>query len=390
MVADKGANKWWTRPPMPKTILWETLDHNGILFAPAYEPHGVKMLYDGQPVELAPAAEEVATFFASMLDTDYMKNPIFLRNFFDDWKKVLGPGHAIKELAKCDFTPIRVWVEKERERKKEERKTAEFKKHAKEEKARLDSLYGFALVNGYKEVVGNYKVEIPGLFRGRAAHPKTGRIKKRIQPEDVTLNIGVGMPIPPPPPGHHWDGIVHDNTVTWLAMYKDPITNSHKYIYPAASSSFKGESDRNKYEKARRLCFHIDKIRQQYNADMRSKSVAERQRATALYLIDKLALRVGNEKNTDEEADTVGCCSLRVQHLSFNPEHKVVFDFLGKDSIRYFNEVQIDPIAYANLKEFCTERGKKEDSDVFDRLTTTALNEFLKGLMPGLSAKVFR
>ena len=32
---------------------------------------------------------------------------------------------------------------------------------------------------------------------------------------------------------------------------------------------------------------------------------------TAAYLIDKLALRVGNEKS-EEEADTVGCCSLRL------------------------------------------------------------------------------
>jgi len=31
-------------------------------------------------------------------------------------------------------------------------------------------------------------------------------------------------------------------------------------------------------------------------------------------LIDRLALRVGNEKSEDE-ADTVGCCSLRVEHV---------------------------------------------------------------------------
>ena len=40
-----------------------------------------------------------------------------------------------------------------------------------------------------------------------------------------------------------------------------------------------------------------------------------RQRAVALYFIDKLALRAGNEKDEDE-ADTVGCCSLRVEHIS--------------------------------------------------------------------------
>ena len=39
-------------------------------------------------------------------------------------------------------------------------------------------------------------------------------------------------------------------------------------------------------------------------------------RAVAVYFIDKLALRAGNEKDSDESADTVGCCSLRVEHLS--------------------------------------------------------------------------
>lgn len=33
--------------------------------------------------------------------------------------------------------------------------------------------------------------------------------------------------------------------------------------------------------------------------------------ATALYFIDKLALRAGHEKDEDE-ADTVGCCTLKV------------------------------------------------------------------------------
>ena len=41
-----------------------------------------------------------------------------------------------------------------------------------------------------------------------------------------------------------------------------------------------------------------------------------RQRAVAVYFIDKLALRAGNEKDSDETADTVGCCSLRFEHIS--------------------------------------------------------------------------
>ena len=38
--------------------------------------------------------------------------------------------------------------------------------------------------------VGNFRVEPPGLFRGRGEHPKMGRIKRRIYPRDITINIG--------------------------------------------------------------------------------------------------------------------------------------------------------------------------------------------------------
>ena len=66
-------------------------------------------------------------------------------------------------------------------------------------------------------------------------------------------------------------------------------------------------------------------------AGMRSKKEAQQQKAVAVYLIDKLALRVGNEKNTDEEADTVGCCSLRVEHVKLDAgENQLHLNFLGK------------------------------------------------------------
>lgn len=38
---------------------WTTLLHNGVIFPPPYKPHGVKMLYNGQPVDLSPEQEEV-------------------------------------------------------------------------------------------------------------------------------------------------------------------------------------------------------------------------------------------------------------------------------------------------------------------------------------------
>lgn len=101
-------------------------------------------------------------------------------------------------------------------------------------------------------------------------------------------------------------------------------------------------------------------------ADMADSDMKVRQRATAIYLIDHLALRVGNEKGEDE-ADTVGCCSLRVEHIKLKEPNIVEFDFLGKDSMRYQNTVEVAKPVFKNLKAFC--KDKKKSEDIFDLLT---------------------
>lgn len=50
-------------------VRWHTLEWPaGPKFPPAYEPHGVKLIYDGEPVDLTPDQEEVASLYASLLD----------------------------------------------------------------------------------------------------------------------------------------------------------------------------------------------------------------------------------------------------------------------------------------------------------------------------------
>ena len=56
--------------------------------------------------------------FAVMRETDYAQKPVFRKNFWTDWKALLGPKHAIQMLDKCDFTPIWEWHAEEKERKK--------------------------------------------------------------------------------------------------------------------------------------------------------------------------------------------------------------------------------------------------------------------------------
>lgn len=58
----------------------------------------------------------------------------------------------------------------------------------KEENAKLVEEYGFCTMDGHKEKIGNFRIEPPGLFRGRGTHPKMGMLKRRTMPEDVIIN----------------------------------------------------------------------------------------------------------------------------------------------------------------------------------------------------------
>ncbi|KAJ3295349.1 DNA topoisomerase 1 [Rhizoclosmatium sp. JEL0117] len=386
---DEEEYEWWVNGLQDGGEKWKTMSHNGPVFPPAYVPHGIKMKYNGVPIALEPDSEEVATFFAGVVGTDYEKNKTFVANFFKDFLTVLSrekKPSPIKEFAKCDFSPIVDYLNELKEQRKS--KTKEEKAAIKKEKEELDEKYGWAIFDGRKEKVGNFRIEPPGLFRGRGDHPKTGTLKLRVQPEQVTINIGKEAPIPPAPAGHKWGAVVHDNTVAWLATWKENVNDNIKYVLMAATSSLKGQSDMKKFEKARELKKHIDKIRRDYTEGLKDKVMATRQLCTALYFIDRLALRAGNEKGEDE-ADTVGCCSLRFEHVTLEPPNKVIFDFLGKDSIRYYNEVAVDEQVFKNIKIFKREP-KKEGDMLFDRLNTSILNKDLTRHMPGLSAKVFR
>ncbi|CAH0522711.1 unnamed protein product [Peronospora belbahrii] len=392
------AYRWWNAEELPEGIQWRTLEHNGVMFPPPYKPHHVPLVYNGKEIALNPNQEEVASFYAAIpKDSPQLGNPktaqIFNKNFFADFRKILGKKHEIKSFDACDFSRIAAYLEKQREEKRN--MTKEEKLPDKEKRETELFTNGFAFVDGHLEKVGNFRIEPPGLFRGRGEHPKTGTLKERVMPEDVTVNVGISDRVPVcNVPGHAWKQVIHRDTVSWLAYWNENVMSGIKYVFFAASSSFKGKSDLAKYDKARRLKKSIDKIRRDYTKGLRAKDMFTKQRSTAMWVIDVLALRVGNEKGEDE-ADTVGCCSLRVEHMSFRDENcALTLSFLGKDSMPYNNTVElaqygdVGKLVYHNLQKFCAKKGKNEE--VFHELSVTELNKHLGSLMPGLSAKVFR
>lgn len=369
--------EYWLTIQFGGKYKWSSLEHNGVMFPPEYIHKNVPIIYNGEEIYLDEENEEIAFLYAKYLNTDYVNNSTFNKNFWKDWKQTLGKNHKIESLDKCDFSTMYDHIQIEKEKKKE--------KDNKDEDS--SEKYKTATVDGKEQPVGNFRMEPPGIFMGRGKNPKLGRIKKRIYPEDITLNIGKLATVPDPLPGHKWKKVIHDRTVEWLASWKDTITGKIKYMWLGASSDFKADSDKSKFDLARKLKRKIRKIRETNDENLHSDDEYTRQIATALYFIDKLALRVGNEKGKDE-ADTVGVTSLRVEHISLLGKNIMGLDFLGKDSIRYQNKVKVDTIIYANLAEFIS--GKSKYDNLFDKVSSNDVNKYLQEFMKDLTAKVFR
>lgn len=274
---------------------WSFLEHKGPQFAPPYEPlpDSVFFEYNGKKMRLSEDAEEIAGFYARLLDHEYTSKVAFNTNFFRDFRKSMTKKEReiITDLPKCNFRYMQAFFQEQSE--KNRNRTKEEKLALKEKNEAILKEYGIAIIDGHKEKIGNFKIEPPGLFRGRGEHPKMGTLKRRIVPEDIIINCSKDSKAPVPPKGHRWKEVRHDNSVTWLASWTENVQNQVKYIMLNPSSKIKGEKDYMKYETARHLKNKIGKIRDTYNNEWKSKEMRVRQRAVALYFIDKLALRAG-------------------------------------------------------------------------------------------------
>jgi DNA topoisomerase-1 len=201
------------------------------------------------------------------------------------------------------------------------------------------------------------------------------------------LNLGKEAPVPE----GDWEKIVHDQTSTWLATWMESLTEKRKYVWLHDSSELRQGNDKAKYDKAMKLAIQMGKVEKEIIKKMKGSSDKA---ATVAYLIFKMAMRVGDEKDP-EEADTVGASTLRVEHIKFpqsDSRKMIEFNFLGKDSVPWQKTLEVNSedtsALYDNLKNFM--KGKKPEEQIFDSIDSRKVNVFLQQIMPGLTAKVFR
>ncbi len=433
---------------------WTTLRHNGVAFPPPDEYRGLTVKIKNERIKLTPEQEEMLMAWAKKKDTPYVQDAVFQQNFLGDLKKVLPAQFADISLADIDFAELHALADREKTANlsdEEKRQRAAKRKQTREE---LQARYGVAIIDDKETEIGAYLVEPPGILMGRGAHPLRGRWKRRVAPEDVTLNLGEDAPPPPAPAGHAWGAIVHDHDSMWIASWYDELSDKRKYIWLADSSHLRQERDQEKYLKAAKLESSVARVRAEIAQrmdyeDKRARAalaeqhkqlharrqalearlaqaaqvgdtetrkkiedplsalsqeiekltqrgekihIAEmktRQLATVCYLIDRLAMRVGDEKDEDE-ADTVGASTLRVEHVRVGGD-SVEFDFLGKDSVQWQKTLPLhhdEQILARNLQDLT--RGKQPGDQIFDKVDSTHVNRFLSSIVPGLTAKVFR
>ncbi|KAJ2940667.1 hypothetical protein O0L34_g14776 [Tuta absoluta] len=356
---------------------WNFLEHKGPVFSPNYKPlpSTVKFKYDGNELTLSENAEEVAGFYAKLLNTKETTDHVFNSNFFKDWREKMTPEEKeiITDLSKCDFIAMADYLNK------------------KSDKVDIPKDYQFCNLDYERQKIENWKVESPGLLKSQGKN--RGKVKKRIKPEDVTINCSEDSQEPQPyctegvMDGHKWQLKIHDNTKEWLARYK--ILHKYKYMELHPSTVLKSNIELNKYETARKLHLYIDKIRESYRKDWENTDMAICQRSVALYFIDFLGFRAGDE---NDDTENVGCCLLRVKHVEPEDEEKCTlkFNFLGKSSVKYDKVVKVEKKVVDNIRLFRND--KSLDDELFDKLTARNLNNYLRKEfgMPELTAKVFR
>lgn len=327
--------------------------------------------------------------WAKKVGTPYVDDPVFQSNFLLSLREQMADLDADVKIEDIDLREMVAIAQAEKLANLPEEKRKELSAQRKLVRDELKAKYGHAHVDDHEVEIGAYLIEPPGIFMGRGQHPLRGRWKPRVFSYQVTLNLDEEAPVPDSPHGG-WAGIVHEHDSLWVARWEETLTKKIKYVWLAETSHLRQEREQAKYDKAVLLEEHLREVRAAIKKGMRDRDDKKKQVATVAYLIDRLSMRVGDEKDEDE-ADTVGASTLRVEHVNVG-EDRIDFDFLGKDSVRWEKTLLFedgnDRALADNLKHFA--EGKAPNEQLFPTITSARVNDFLKGVMPGLSAKVFR
>ena len=293
-----------------------------------------------------------------------------------DYENILSEMKTIKE---------KYAEEKKKYNKLHRKEIAEENKKWKEE-------YGYALVDGEKVEIGNSLIESGRIFIGRGDSSWRGFWVEDVVPEDICVNSS--YPFPCNYGTHNWKEVSFKDTMS-IATYTEHFVGNkdvtiQKAIWFSNKSSFKADSDEEKFENARLLQINLKTVKKAIKNAFLSENNKERQIGCCAYIISTFGIRAGNEDKRDN--GVVGASTLKVENIELNKDtHEIHLHFLGKDSMIFDNTLKVDVDVLLPLSK-CIE-GKSEKEQIFNKISSHEVNEFLGSIckdIPHLSNKTFR
>lgn len=234
-----------------------------------------------------------------------------------------------------------------------------------------------------RETSGSLDVH-PSIFVGRDAnHPKRGTCRWGVQTDQVVLNMTSNIE------GAKQRGFVkfvNNKCVRWYASWKDPVTLETRYLTINSTDSLQ------KFDKARLLKRRLKRLHDKLWTDIASHDDTLRQKALAVYFLEHLCIRVGNEKDLSHEADTVGCCTLKAHtniYVKNESKRIVCLTFVGKDSVPFKQSIVLPPPFFDQCKNMLKTKCPK--TLLFSEgVSPATINRYIHSIAPGCSAKTFR
>jgi len=388
----------------------KSLEHKGI-YVPPYEYQGLSVKVQGQTLKLSPKTEQMAIAWArKKLSVTSPPDRLFYKNFVQDFLEALSDENPsqgflkgftvnhvnslekddsewmingkLKDDPEVDFSLVTEYVLGEQQKKLSMAKE-EKKKIAAERKVRREALrgkYGYAAVDDRKLEIANWTAEPSCIFAGRGDHPRRGKWKEGPKEEDIILNLSD----PRFRPLGNWKEVVWEPDKMYIAKWEDKLSGKMKYVWFSDSAFLKQKLEKEKFKKAEKLGKEIPKVEEHIMKNLNSQDLERRKIATVCWLILKVNIRVGDEKDPDE-ADTVGAITLRPEHIKID-RNLLNFDFLGKDCVRWEKQVEAPLVVIRNVQEF----SKQDGEYLFEGINSKKVSRFLMQRMEGLTAKVFR
>jgi DNA topoisomerase-1 len=364
--------------------------HNGTRFPDLFKSRGFTLAGVSLHNSDVDSAEEMLWHYAAKLDTDYVKNEVFNKNFYLCLKEQL-PENLRNIKFPDDFMSLLKEMRNLQLKEKDE-KTQYKKDHKEELKKEAEDLkekYGYAILNGEKQPLMSNLVEGPGIFIARGDAPLLGMWKYRTMPEDVTINyIGPKEETPKAPDGHHWKKVTN-NQVYYIASYEvdiGHITTKNKEIRFGSGSSVKADADQKKFDKAVNLLQHKKEMEQYIRENLTNSDSKVAECALISWLLQETGIRIGNDKCLDLEADTVGASTLKKENIW--AENGILYlNFLGKDSIPYKNEIEVPKYIETAINRKVK---KAKDGEQIFSVNSNDVNKFLGACVEGCTPKLWR